>query len=328
MYSDNVLDCIGNTPIVKIHCLSDSKRNINVLGKLEGFNPGASIKDRTALQMVLSAEDSGVLQQGGTIVEATSGNLGIALAIICAVKKYKFICVADPKMPQNNIYAIEALGASVVISKKKDSSGSYQRPRIELARRLATELPNAVNLDQYGNESAFQAHYQITGREIFSQLAGNLDVIVANVSTGSHLSGIARYLKEMDENIKAVAVEPEGSVIFGGLSKPFLQNGTGLTFVPQNYRREYIDSEVKVSDKNAFNMIRRVASSEGIILGGSSGAALYAASKFAENLKDNSTILVMLPDFGFKYLNTLYNDNWISENIEHEEDVHAELIPS
>ena len=314
MISNNILDVIGDTPLIQIHCLGNPEKNIRIFGKLESVNPGSSVKDRSALQLIESAEISVALKPGDSIVESSSGNMGHALAMICAVRKYKFICILDPKTPKSNIALVKAFGGSVEIVTEKDSSGGYQKNRIQMARNIAQNMNNCVNLDQYNNNAALDAHYYHTGPEIFKQLDGDISVLMGCVSTGSHLCGTAKYLKEQLPDLRVVGVEPKGSVIFGGTYKPFLQNGTGLSFTPGNYLPAHVDEEVRVNDRDAFSTCHVMARNEGLLLGGSSGAVLAGARTIAQSAEPNTTIVVILPDSGLKYLNTVYNDEWLASH--------------
>lgn len=314
MISNNVLNVIGDTPLILLPSISNEEKNIRVFGKLECINPASSVKDRSALQLIQSAEKSGALKEGYSIVESSSGNMGHALAMICAVKKYKFICVLDPKTPKSNIALVKAFGGSVEIVTEKDESGGYQKNRIKTAKRIAQEMPDCVNLDQYNNNAAMDAHYLHTGPEIYQQLDGDITHFMGCVSTGSHLCGTAKYLKEQKPDVKVIGVEPDGSVIFGGQYKPFLQNGTGLSFTPGNYLSEFVDDEMRVNDREAFSVCHSIARNEGLLLGGSSGSVLHAAAQVAKTAEPNSTIVAILPDGGLKYLNTVYNDEWLASN--------------
>ncbi|PMO44900.1 MULTISPECIES: PLP-dependent cysteine synthase family protein [Vibrio] len=306
---------IGNNPIVKINTLKGKNDKSAIYCKLEGFNPGGSIKDRTAIGLIRWAEEHKSLEKGGIIVEASSGNLGVALAMLSANMGYNFVCVVDPKASKQNILAMKAYGARVIVSTEKDKNGSYQIPRIKRAKMIATEL-NGIYLDQYSNGHLIDYHHTITGYEIYKNIVQSIpciNVLVGCVSTGSHLSGISLAIKEQIKYLKTIGVEPIGSVIFGGHPAPFLQNGTGLSFKPGNYIDEAIDVKKKVSDIDAFNMVRTLAKDEGILLGGSSGSAVHSAHEFIKESDDEQHILVICPDLGHKYLDTIYNDEWFHD---------------
>ncbi|MCX4029508.1 cysteine synthase family protein [Endozoicomonas sp. SM1973] len=307
---DSILDTIGNTHLVQLPVLSSTSRKINVYGKIEYFNPGFSIKDRAALKMIESLEKTHDIKPGDTIVESTSGNTGHALAMICAKKGYNLVCIVDPKTPKQNILIYKAFGANVLVVEEMDENGSYQKVRIKTAKELSKKN-GWINLDQYSNPGCWMANYEHTGKEIYQDLNGKIDVLVACVSTGGHLSGIAKFLIEhLTKKPLIVAVEPVGSVIFGGKPKPFKINGAGLSFVPKNYFSEYVDMELKCSDHNAFSMCRYIAKHEGILLGGSSGSVLSVISSLINKggIVEGSNVVGVLPDSGLKYIDTIYND--------------------
>jgi 2,3-diaminopropionate biosynthesis protein SbnA len=314
MLTTSVDKLIGNTPLIRLNSVCDDAAGIQVYGKLESLNPGNSVKDRSALQLLEQARIDYNLTPGWTIVESTSGNMGHALAMLCAVHKYRFICVLDPKTPKSNIALVKAFGGEVELVTTPDANGSYQKKRIEVARTLARRLPNCVNLDQYNNPAAIDAHFHTTGPEIYAQLRGRVDVLIGSASTGSHLSGTAKYLKSKDPSIRVIGVEPVGSVVFGGEYKPFLQNGTGLSFRPGNILVSYVDEVIKVTDIDAFGACRGIARSDGLLLGGSSGSVVSAARQYMKQLRYPCNIVVVLPDNGLKYLDTIYDDQWLRKN--------------
>jgi 2,3-diaminopropionate biosynthesis protein SbnA len=314
MFATSVAELIGNTPLVHLKSLSDEARGIRAFAKLECRNPGNSVKDRSALQLLQQARLDHGIQPGWTIVESSSGNMGAALAMLCAIQGYRFICVLDPKTPKANVNLVRAYGGEVEMVDTPDERGSFQQKRIAVAKAIAARMPRCVNLDQYNNPAAIDAHYYSTGPEIFTQLAGKVDVLVGTASTGSHLSGTARYLKERNPGLRVVGVEPQGSVVFGGEFKPFLQNGTGLSFQPGNIRAELVDEVVKVSDHDAFVDCRRLALDEGLLLGGSSGSVVAAARRFIEGATSPCNIVLVMPDSGVKYLDTVYDDQWLKAN--------------
>jgi len=314
MIVNKVEQLIGNTPVFNFESLTTLCQRNSIFGKIEGFNIGGSIKDRTALGLLRWAEKERGLRPGMTIVESSSGNLGVALAMLCAKRGYTFKCVVDPKTPQHNVQAMKAFGAETILCTTTDSNGGYQIPRINLAKHLETTDSNIVNLNQYENNAAVEYHCKETAAEIIRQM-GSVDILVGCVSTGSHLSGISMAIKNHNPKAITVAVEPVGSVIFGGMSKPFLQNGTGLSFTPRNYKASVIDEEMKVNDIDAFSMCRKIASTEGLLIGGSSGAALHAAIHLKRQFKSPQKVLVILPDSGQKYLNTIFDDSWMCTNV-------------
>jgi len=234
--------------------------------------------------------------------------------MICAVHGYKTLCVVDPKTPQANLKLYKILGAEIEMVVEKDENGGYQKARIKRTKEIARTRENCIDLDQYANPAAREIHYHTTGPEIFRQLEGRVDVLVANASTGSHLCGTARYLKEQRLEILIIGVEPVGSVVFGGVPSSYLQNGTGLCFTPRNYDPTVVDREVKVSDQDAMFMVRRVARENGILLGGSSGAALFEAFSYAKTCQGPTNIVVIFPDAGANYMETIYDDLWMAEH--------------
>jgi 2,3-diaminopropionate biosynthesis protein SbnA len=314
MYATTITELIGHTPLMHLKSLSDPGRGVQVFGKLECRNPGGSVKDRTALELLRRAQQDHGLAPGWAVVESTSGNMGHALAMLCAIHGVRFICVLDPKTPKANVNLVRAFGGEVEMVETPDETGSYQKKRIALAKAIAARLPRCVNLDQYNNPAAIDAHYHSTGPEIFQQLGGRVDVLVGTASTGSHLSGIARHLKERRPHVHVIGVEPVGSVVFGGEFRPFLQNGTGLAFQPGNIRTELVDEVVKVCDHDAFVNCRRVARDEGLLLGGSSGSVVEVARRVVERASGPCNVALVFPDGGLKYLDTVYDDQWLRAN--------------
>jgi 2,3-diaminopropionate biosynthesis protein SbnA len=307
-------ELIGNTPLLRLSSLSDASCGVNVYGKLEGFNPGSSVKDRSARQLLAQAKLDYKLAPGWTIVESTSGNMGHALAMLCAINGYRFICVLDPKAPKSNIKLVKAFGGEVELVSTPDETGSFQKRRIEVAKAIARQTPNCVNLDQYNNPAAIEAHFLGTGPEIYAQTGGKTDVLIGSASTGSHLSGTAKYLKARNPAIHVIGVEPVGSVVFGGEFRPFLQNGLGLSFTPGNILTCYVDEAIRVGDRDAFAACRHLAKTDGLLLGGSSGAVLHAAREYMSRTEGPCNIVAVLPDSGLKYLDTIYDDQWLTSN--------------
>jgi len=310
----SVEQLIGNTPLLRLNSVCDAARGIDVFGKLEALNPASSVKDRSARQLLAQAKIDYGLTAGSTIVESTSGNMGHALAMLCAINQYHFICILDPKTPKSNVALVEAFGGVVRMVTTPDENGSYQKRRIALAKDIAAQLPNCINLDQYNNPAAIDAHFKTTGPEIYAQTGGRIDVLIGSASTGSHLSGTAKYLKSRARSIRVLGVEPVGSVVFGGDYRPYLQNGAGLSFQPGNIRTEYIDEVVRVPDREAFAACRKLAKTDGLLLGGSSGAVVYAAVEQSKQLTGPCNIVVILPDNGIKYLDTIYDNQWLRKN--------------
>ena len=304
-------ELIGNTPLVLLQAPEDLNPETRVWGKLESYNPGGSVKDRTALAMILDAERKGLLTPGSTIVESTSGNLGHALAMLARSRGYHYVAVVDSKTPADNLNLFKLLDVEVVVVDEKDEYGSTQKNRMLRAQEIARDRPGCVNLNQYRNEAARLIHYNTTGPEIYQQLQGRLDVLVGTVGTGSHLCGTAKFLKEKIPGLRVIGVEPVGSILFGGTPAPYLQNGNGSVFIPDNFDPNVLDIQVKASDANAMNTVRAVARANGMFFGGSSGAALYGAFAHAKASSIPLNIVVLLPDGGSKYMSTVYNDEWM-----------------
>jgi cystathionine beta-synthase len=318
--SANVVEAIGQTPIVR---LSNVARNVasDIYVKLEFLNPGGSMKDRVALQIIQDAERRGALQPGGTIVEATSGNTGAGLALIAATRGYKCIFVMPDKMSFEKIATLRAFGAKVVIcptAVEPDDPRSYY----EVTKRIVAETPGAFHANQYHNPANPEAHYVSTGPEIWDQTGGELDVFVAGMGTGGTISGCGRYFKERKPGFKIIGVDPIGSLYYdyvktGRLTRPFSYavEGIGEDFLPSTMNLKIIDEIVRVDDKECFLMTRALVREEGIFCGGSSGAAVAGAIKYAQALGETKkNILVLLPDSAQKYLSKIFDDKWMTEN--------------
>ncbi|MBD2570683.1 cystathionine beta-synthase [Anabaena lutea] len=309
---DNILQTIGRTPLVKLNRITEDISS-TIYTKVEYLNPGGSTKDRIALSMIEAAETSGQLQPGGTIIEATAGNTGVGLALIAAVKKYRCIFVMPDKMSQDKINLLKAYGAEVVVtptSVAPDSPESYNG----VADRLAKEIPGAYRPNQFENPNNPLAHYLSTAPEIWADSNGKIDVFVAGMGTGGTISGVAKYLKEQNPNITIVGADPEGSILSGDSPKSYKVEGIGEDFIPKTFNRQLVDEMVRVSDKESFNMARRLAREEGLLVGGSCGTAVAAALKYAARLTEPKYIVVLLPDTGRNYINKIYSDVWMQEN--------------
>lgn len=309
---NNILEAIGRTPLIKLNRITQEITS-TISVKLEYLNPGGSTKDRIALAMIEAAEKEGLLQPGGTIIEATAGNTGIGLALVAAIKKYRCIFVMPDKMSQDKINLLKAYGAEVVItptSVPPDSPESYNG----VAERLVREIPGAYRPNQFSNPNNPLAHYLTTGREIWSDTNGKIDVFVAGMGTGGSISGIAKYLKEQNKNIVVIGADPEGSILSGDSPKSYKVEGIGEDFIPKTFNRQLVDEMIRVSDKESFNMARRLAREEGLLVGGSCGTATAAALKYATRLSEPKHIVVLLPDTGRNYINKIYSDSWMQEN--------------
>ena len=308
---NNILELIGNTPLVRMPRLARGIK-ATVLAKLEMLNPGGSVKDRIGIKMIEEAEKSGLLKKGGTIVEPTSGNTGVGLAIAAAIKGYKVIFVMPDKMSQEKIALLKAYGAEVVITPTavpRESPESYY----SVSARLAKEIPGGFQPNQYFNAANPRTHYETTGPEIWRQTAGQIDYFVAGVGTGGTISGTAKFLKEQNPNVRIVGVDPEGSLYTGDKVKPYKIEGIGEDFIPGTVDLSLIDEWVTVSDRDAFLTARKAVREEGILVGGSCGAALYGALEVAKRLDEDKLVVVLLPDSGRSYLSKVYNDAWMRD---------------
>src|SRR3954465_4022017 len=310
-----VIDLVGDTPIVRLDRVSGDVPG-TILAKLEFMNPGGSNKDRIGLAMIEAAEREGKLQPGGTIVEPTSGNTGVGLAIAAAQKGYRCIFVMPDKMSQEKISMLRGYGAEVVITPTAvdhDSPESYY----SVSSRLAEEIPGGFKPDQYSNMSNPEAHYLSTGPEIWEQTQGDIDAIVISVGTGGTISGVGRYFKEKAPEVQIVGVDPEGSVYTAasdGDLHPYLVEGIGKDTWPKTMDPKVVDDWVRVSDRESFRWARRLAREEGILAGGSGGTSVYAALQIAQRLGAGKRVLTMIPDSGRNYLSKFYDDNWMLEH--------------
>lgn len=313
-YANNILELIGNTPLVKLNSVTKELKPL-ILAKLEYLNPGGSVKDRIGIKMIEKAEKEGLLKQGGNIVEPTSGNTGVGLAMVAAIKGYKCTFVMPDKMSDEKRSLLRAYGADVIITPtnvEPDSPHSYY----SVSDRLAKELPNGYKPNQYANMANPQAHYETTGPEIWEQTDGKIDYFFAGMGTGGTISGVAKYLKEKNPNVKIIGVDPEGSLYSGNIVKPYKIEGIGEDFIPETIDLKIIDDIVTVNDKESFIMTRRLAREEGILVGGSCGAAVAGVVKYVKkhNIPENKIIVVLLPDSGRSYLSKIFNDDWMKEN--------------
>jgi cystathionine beta-synthase len=326
---DTFLDAMGNTPLVRLRKVTRGVRP-TVLAKLEMLNPGGSVKDRIGLRMIEAAERASLLRPGGTIVEPTSGNTGHGLAIAAAIKGYRCIFVMPDKMSQEKVALLRAYGAEVVITPTAvppDSPESYYR----VADRLTEEIPGAFQPNQYFNRENPRAHYETTGPEIWEQTDGRVGVLVAGVGTGGTITGAGRYLKERNPEVLVVGADPEGSVFSAGPSeepRPYLVEGIGEDFWPETFDPSVVDRYVRVSDRDSFLTARAITRQEGILAGGSSGTALFAALTVARELPEETVVVVIFPDTGRNYLSKLYSDSWMLQYgfLEREEKVRVEEV--
>lgn len=317
----DIVATIGNTPLVRLNSVG-RELPCQLLAKLEFFNPGGSVKDRIGPAIIAAAEESGALQPGGTIVEATSGNTGVGLALAAATKGYRCIFVMPDKMSQEKIQLLRAYGARVVVTPtavEPDDPRSYYK----VAERLVEETPNAILADQYRNPVNPQAHYETTGPEIWEQTAGRVTHFVAGMGTGGTISGAGRYLKEKNPAVKVIGADPIGSILYelhrsGRFTKAesYKVEGIGEDFLPGTTDLAVVDEIVQVSDQDSFLITRRLVREEGIFCGGSSGSAVWAAMAYARehHLGPDDVVVIIIPDSGSRYLSKLFSDDWMREN--------------
>jgi cystathionine beta-synthase len=310
-YHNSVVDLIGNTPLVRLRRVTEGIAAL-LLAKVEYFNPGGSIKDRIAVRMVDAAEEAGLLRAGGTIVEPTSGNTGIGLALVAQDRGYRCIFVCPDKVGPDKIDALRAYGAEVVIcptAVAPDDPRSYY----QVSDRLAAETPGGWKPNQYQNPNNPRSHYETTGPEIWEQTEGRITHLVAGVGTGGTISGAGRYLKERsDGRVKVIGADPEGSVFSGGVGRPYLVEGVGEDFWPDTFDREICDEIIAVPDADSFLLTRRLAREEGLLVGGSCGLAVAAALEVGRRAGSDDVIVVPLPDSGRAYLARVFNDDWMT----------------
>jgi cystathionine beta-synthase len=311
-YYENVVDLIGNTPLVRLRNVTEGIR-ATVLAKVEYLNPGGSVKDRIAVRMVEAAERDGLLRPGGTIVEPTSGNTGVGLALVAQLKGYKCVFVCPDKVSVDKQNVLRAYGAEVVVC---PTAVAPEDPRsyYNVSNRLTAEIPGAWKPDQYSNPHNPLSHYETTGPELWEQTDGRITHFVAGVGTGGTISGVGRYLKEASQGkVRIIGADPEGSVYSGGTGRPYLVEGVGEDFWPQTYDRTVCDEIVEVTDSDSFALTRRLAREEGLLVGGSCGMATVAALKVARQAGPDDVVVVLLPDGGRGYLSKLFDDDWMAK---------------
>lgn len=320
MYLNNILEAIGNTPLVRINKIT-AEHNIKatILGKVEFFNPGNSIKDRMALKMVEVAEQKGLLKPGGTIIEGTSGNTGMGLAIAAIIKGYKCIFTTTDKQSKEKVDILKGMGAEVIVcptNVEPDDPRSYY----STARRLGEEIPNSFYVNQYDNLANSLGHYETTGPELWQQTEGKLTHLVVGIGTGGTISGAGRYLKEQNPNIKIIAIDTYGSTLqayheTGKIDPdsiyPYITEGIGEDIIPDNIDFGLIDQFIKVTDKAGAVMTRELARKEGLFLGYSCGSAMQGVIQLKDQLKEDDIVVVIFHDHGSRYVGKIYNDDWM-----------------
>jgi cystathionine beta-synthase len=318
-YQESVLDTVGRTPLVRLRNVAGSVP-CTILAKLEYFNPGGSVKDRIGLAMVEAAEREGRLGPGGTIVECTSGNTGLGLAMVAAVKGYRAVFCMPDKVSIEKVNLLKAFGAEVLLSPtavEPESPESYY----SVARRIERERPGAVLMNQYHNPANPQAHYETTGPELWEQTGGRITCFVAGMGTGGTITGVARYLKEKNPKVRIVGADPVGSILrhfheTGQMTAAhtYKIEGVGEDFIPSVYDFSLIDRVLSCSDRNGLNMTRRLAREEAIFTGGSGGMAMWVALEYAKSLGPDDLMVVLVPDTGERYLSKVHNDEWMRDN--------------
>lgn len=319
-YYQNILETIGKTPLVRLNRVARGLRGL-ILAKVEYMNPGGSVKDRIGASIIEDAERRGKLRPGGTIVESTSGNTGLGLALVAAVKGYKTVFTLPDKMSMEKIRLLRAFGAEVIVTPTAvphDSPESYT----EVAKRIARETPNAVLADQYENPKNPESHYVTTGPEIWEQTAGKITHFICGIGTGGTITGTGKYLKEKNPSVCVIGVDPKGSVLreyfytqqMNPLPKTYKVEGIGQDYVPGVLDFRYIDEVVETDDRESFLMARRLTREEGIMVGGSAGSAMAGLLKVSDRFTDDAVVVVLLPDSGERYLSKMYNDDWMQEH--------------
>jgi cystathionine beta-synthase len=315
----NILETIGNTPLVRLHRVTQGL-GPTILAKLEYFNPGGSVKDRIGLPMIEDFERRGMLRPGGTVVECTSGNTGVGIALACIIKGYRSIFTMPDKMSTEKIRLLKSYGARVIVTPTAvppESPLSYY----SVARQEVERSENAVHANQYDNQANPEAHYRSTGPEIWRQTRGRIDIFVAGMGTCGTISGTGRYLKEQNPKVRVVGVDPQGSILkqyieqgTRGDAVPYKIEGIGEDIIPAALHKQYVDEVVRVDDRQSYAMARRLARQEGLLVGSSSGAAVAGALEVAKRVPDDTVIVVLLPDSGERYLSKAHSDEWLKEN--------------
>jgi len=313
MILNDILESVGQTPIVKLNKVGNTLK-CNLFAKCEYFNPGGSIKDRIGRHMIEQAELEGRIKPGDTLIEPTSGNTGIGMALAAAVKGYKMIITMPEKMSKEKEVVLKALGAEIV---RTPTEAAWNDPEshIEIAKKLNKKIKNSHILDQYSNCNNPDAHYKFTANEIFNEFGTTLSMLVMGVGTGGTITGIAKKFKEISPETKIVGVDPYGSILGGGDKIHSYQvEGIGYDFFPDVLENSIVNEYIKINDENSFKMAKRLIKEEGLLVGGSSGGAVWAAIKSAKNLKSSQNCLVILPDSIRNYLSKFVDDDWMKNN--------------
>ncbi|MEE3195562.1 MAG: pyridoxal-phosphate dependent enzyme [Candidatus Neomarinimicrobiota bacterium] len=313
MILNNILEAIGNTPIVRLDKVGSELR-CNLFAKCEYINPGGSVKDRIGFRMIDEAEKSGRIKPGDTLIEPSSGNTGIGLALAAAVKGYKLIITMPEKMSMEKEVVLEALGAKIIRT-PTDVAHDDPKSLFSVAKQLQKDIPNSHILDQYSNNNNPDAHYSGTAQEILDEFGEDLDMVVISTGTGGTITGIAKKLKESISNIEIVGIDPIGSILGGGSDiTPYHVEGIGYDFFPDVLDNSLVDRYIKTSDEDSFAMARKLIQEEGLLIGGSCGAAVWGAIEAAKNLDSNKNVLVILPDSIRNYLSKFVNNKWMTNN--------------
>lgn len=310
MLIDNILQAVGKTPLVRLNRIAQ-ELDCELYGKCEFLNPGGSVKDRIGYYMIEAAEKAGKIRPGDTLIEPSSGNTGIGIALAAVVKGYKVIITMPKKMSHEKQVVLQALGAEIV---RTPTEAAWDSPEshISVAKKLNAEIPRSFILDQYSNEANLDAHYHYTGQEILDDAGDNLAMAVMGVGTGGTISGVAKKLKEKNPEIKIIGVDPYGSILGGGTEVyPYKVEGIGYDFIPEVLNNSLVDHYVKVNDKDSFLMARRIIREEGLLVGGSSGSAVWAALQAAKELKKGQKCVIILPDSIRNYLTKFPDDEWM-----------------
>jgi cystathionine beta-synthase len=317
---NNMLEAVGNTPLIKLNKVAAGSPH-TFWAKMEIFNPGGSVKDRIAIEIIEAAERRGDLKPGGTIVEATSGNTGLGLAMVAAIKGYKSIFVMPDKISEEKRAILRAYGSEVIIT-PTGVEPDDPRSHYSVTARLTKEIPGAFCTNQYHNPDNVSRHYKSTGPELWEQLGNKLDVFVAGAGTGGTISGVGRFLKEKNPGVKVVLADPIGSILFDlyyhkkviDPPKAYKVEGVGEDMLPDNVHFNVMDAVIQVDDKSAFQMTRKLIAEEGMCVGPSSALSLVAAMEYAKKLEKPSNIVILFPDNGRAYLSKVFNDQWMKEN--------------